>query len=171
MISRLFAGIAVLAAVAGSAVVAAPAQALQPVCPITTEGTDCGGGDGGGGGGGGGTTPSYTLQGVIQTEGFESSGQGRRVKIRGYSRLANSSNNRVDADYINVRCFAYDALGGYTTDYDSENGGALVDVHFASNFVYGIGSYRTITVNCTHEATKYGVTYNATSTLQVNIPE
>lgn len=169
MVRRALAGLAMIAALAGTGLAAAPAQAtVTPPCPIDS---DCGGGgDTGGGGGGGGTQATYVLQGVIQNEGYESSGQGRRVKIRGYSRLADSGNDRVDADYINVRCSAYDALGGYTTDYDSENNGALVDVHFASNFVYGIGGYRTITVSCTHHATKNGIVYDTTSTAQINIP-
>ncbi|UYB54003.1 hypothetical protein OCJ37_08750 [Xanthomonas sp. AM6] len=112
------------------------------------------------------------LQGVIENQGYESDngpGGGKRVKIRAYSRFANASNDRVDADYINVRCNAYDQIGnGYTTEYDSENGGALVDVHFASNFVYGI--YRTITVVCAHHAT-FGVnTYDTTSNAQFTIP-
>lgn len=122
--------------------------------------------------GSGGSTPVYVLQGVIENQGYESDngpGGGKRVKIRAYSRFANASNDRVDADYINVRCNAYDQIGnGYTTEYDSENGGALVDVHFASNFVYGI--YRTITVVCAHHAT-FGVnTYDTTSNAQFTIP-
>jgi hypothetical protein len=153
-----------------------PAHALAEVCepaPIenVTLAADTCGGDGGGGGGG--TTPTYDLQGVIQTEyyQYDSNHIGRRVHIRGYSRLADASNNRVDADYINVRCYAYDALGHSSTDYDSENNGALVDVHFDSPWVSGIGGYRTITVNCVHHATKYGVVYDTTSTTQINIPE
>ncbi|MEU3460355.1 hypothetical protein ABZ721_10400 [Streptomyces sp. NPDC006733] len=170
MARRTLAGLALAAGLVGAGLVAAPAHAtVNPPCPVDS---DCGGGDSGGtGGGGGGTPATYVLQGVIQNEGYETSGQGRRVKIRGYSRLADANNNRVDADYINVRCSAYDALGGYTTDYDSENGGALVDVHFASNFVYGYSSYRTIRVNCTHQATKNGVAYATTSTSIIDIPE
>ncbi|XQA71654.1 hypothetical protein ACM9XB_09340 [Xanthomonas sacchari] len=125
-----------------------------------------------GGGGGGGSTPVYTLQGVIQNQGYESDGRpagGKRLKIRAYSRFANANNDRVDANYINVRCNAYDQIGnGYTTDYDEEGNGALVDVHFKSNFVYGI--YRKITVVCTHHA-EYGAnTYDATSNAEIEIP-
>ncbi|MDQ7758415.1 hypothetical protein RAB70_12150 [Xanthomonas sontii] len=124
------------------------------------------------GGGGGGSTPVYTLQGVIQNQGYESDGRpagGKRLKIRAYSRFANANNDRVDANYINVRCNAYDQIGnGYTTDYDEEGNGALVDVHFKSNFVYGI--YRKITVVCTHHA-EYGAnTYDATSNAEIEIP-
>ncbi|MDQ1092893.1 hypothetical protein QE400_002306 [Xanthomonas sacchari] len=126
----------------------------------------------GGGGGGGGSTPVYTLQGVIQNQGYESDNRpagGKRLKIRAYSRFANANNDRVDARYINVRCNAYDQVGnGYTTDYDEEGNGALVDVHFTSNFVYGI--YRKITVVCTHHA-EYGAnTYDATSNAEIEIP-
>ncbi|KMM74833.1 hypothetical protein DYQ93_00170 [Xanthomonas sp. LMG 8992] len=125
-----------------------------------------------GGGGGGGSTPVYTLQGVIQNQGYESDNRpagGKRLKIRAYSRFANANNDRVDARYINVRCNAYDPYGnGYTTDYDEEGNGALVDVHFTSNFVYGI--YRKITVVCTHHA-EYGAnTYDATSNAEIEIP-
>ncbi|MET9252922.1 hypothetical protein [Streptomyces sp. NPDC003717] len=169
----LLAATALTAALAGTATMGPPAAAVDVECPIEI-GDGCGGGGDGGGGGGGGGAPSYVLQGVIQVEGYTNApnGQpGRRVEIRGYSRLANASNDRVDADYINVRCNAYD-FNGYTTDYDSENGGALVDVHFASNWVYGVGpTYRTITVSCTHHATKYGVDYDTTSTRQIVIPE
>ncbi len=151
---------------------------LCEVNPEPLKGSDpssfCGGG--GTGGGGGGTTPppppppapTYTLQGVIQNEGYESNAYGRRLRIRAYSRFANQNNNRVDADYINVRCTAFDQLGGSTTDYDSENNGALVDVHFNSNFVYG--AFRTITVSCTHNARNGAITYDSTSTTQINIP-
>ncbi|MGW6746136.1 hypothetical protein ACWGDX_36275 [Streptomyces sp. NPDC055025] len=164
-------GIALTAALAVTGMVAAPAQAIiiNPPCPIDSD--TCGGGGDGGGGGGGGTTPSYVLQGVIQQQGYDSNANGRRVNIRGYSRLADSGNDRVDADFIEVRCNAYDALGGYTTSYDSENNGALVDVHFSSNFVYGIGPYRTITVQCTHHATKNGISYDTISSTQIAIPE
>ncbi|WP_121401006.1 hypothetical protein [Micromonospora sp. M71_S20] len=118
--------------------------------------------------------PAYNLQGVIQNEGSEVHPDGylhgRRAKIRGYSRLATWGNDRVDADYINVRCFAYDALGGYRTDYDSENGGALVDVSFVSNYVTGsTPAARTITVSCTHHATKNGVTYETTSSTAIQL--
>jgi hypothetical protein len=169
VVRRSLTGIALLAALAGPGLMTTPAHALIPQCDIGDD--SCGGGDGGSTGGG--TAPAYVLQGVIQNQGYETNPYtyGRRVDIRGYSRLADASNNRVDADYINVRCYAYDALGGWTTDYDSENNGALVDVHFASNFVTGIGDYRTITVNCTHHATKNGVVYDTTSTAQINIPE
>ncbi|MBO9880294.1 MULTISPECIES: hypothetical protein [Xanthomonas] len=123
-------------------------------------------------GSGGGSTPVYTLQGVIQNQGYESDNRpagGKRLKIRAYSRFANANNDRVDANYINVRCNAYDPYGnGYTTDYDEEGNGALVDVHFTSNFVYG--AYRKITVVCTHHA-EYGAnTYDTTSNAQIDIP-
>lgn len=171
MVRGALTGIALLAALAGTGLMTTPAHALGPRCQITPE-DDCSG-DGGGGGGGGGTGPVYVLQGVIENQGYDfdpNVPHSGRVDIRGYSRLADANNQRVDADYINVRCYAYDASGGWTTDYDSENNGALVDVHFASNWVYGIGSYRTITVNCTHHATKYGVVYDTTSTAQITIP-
>lgn len=112
-------GIAVFLGLAIPGPASSPGQAIPVDCD--PENMTCPGG------GGGGTTPPpvvYNLQGVIQNEGYESYQTGRRVKIRGHSRLANASNDRVDADYINVRCYAYDALGGYTADYDSENGGA-----------------------------------------------
>lgn len=172
MVRRALTGVALLASLAGAGLMTAPAHAL-PICePSPVENVSFGDGcDGGDGGGGGGTPPTYVLQGVIQNQGYDSDPHvphGSRVNIRGYSRLADANNNRVDADYINVRCYAYDPLGGATTDYDSENNGALVDVHFSSNFVYG--SYRTITVNCTHHATKYGIVYDTTSTAQITIP-
>ncbi|GLZ42837.1 hypothetical protein [Actinokineospora sp. NBRC 105648] len=154
----------VAASVVVSLGIAIPAQAMAESPSIVT-----GVGEGGGSGGSGSLQP-FNLQGVIQNQGYQSQGYGRRVKIRGYSRLANSSNNRVDADYINVRCNAYDTLGGYTTDYDSENGGSLVDVNFASNFVYGVGDARKIRVNCTHYATKAGEVYQTTSELEIVIP-
>lgn len=117
----------------------------------------------------------YNLQGVIQDEGYESDGgigQGRRVKIRGYSRLANASNDRIDADNIYVQCFAHDAIFGHppTSEADSEDGGALVDVHFDSPWVYGVANFRVITVNCTHTARKNGINYTATSTRQITVP-
>lgn len=173
MVRRTLTGVALLAAFAGAGLMTAPAHAHAELCEITIDDNTCSGDGGGSGGGGGGTGPAYTLQGVIQNQGYETNPYtgGRRVDIRGYSRLADANNNRVDADYINVRCYAYDALGGWTTDYDSENNGALVDVHFASNFVTGIGSYRTITVNCTHYATKYGVVYQTSSTAQIDVPQ
>jgi len=131
---------------------------------------NCGGDPGGGGGGGG--SPGYTLQGVIQNEGYTTDGAppgGKRVKIRAYSRFADPNNDRVDADYINVRCNARDPYGpGYTTDYDEEGNGALVDVKFASNWV--VGEFRTITIECAHHA-RYGwLTYDTTSSLQIAIP-
>ncbi|MFE0590280.1 hypothetical protein [Micromonospora echinospora] len=149
---------------------ASPAHAFDVICPIEVGDGSCGGSGDTGGGNGGYTT--YTLQGAIENQGYETSGYGKRVKIRGYSRFADSSNNRVDADYINVRCYAYDMLGGYTTGYDAENDGALVDIKFASNYVYGVagGGYRTITVTCSHYAEKNGVQYNATSNTQIDIP-
>lgn len=147
----------------------ASAQRFEEICPIDTE---CGGdGEGGGSAGGGGTAPTYVLQGVIQNQGYETGpGGGKRVKIRGYSRFADVNNNRVDADFISVRCNAYDALGGYTTEYDDESNGALVDVHFASNFVYGVSNYRRITVVCVHNATNGVNNYSATSTAEIDIP-
>jgi len=173
MVPMLAAALAAQFAMAPTAHAASPVKPrsanLMPECPA---GEDCGGGGGDpGGGGGGGTQPTYVLQGVIQNEGYETNAQGgKRLKIRAYSRFANANNDRVDASYINVRCNAYDnnAPGSGTTDYDSENNGALVDVHFNSNFVYGV--YRTITVICLHHAT-YGVNvYDATSTAEIAIP-
>ncbi|WUH90264.1 hypothetical protein OG900_09235 [Streptomyces sp. NBC_00433] len=161
--TRVLAGIVLLAALAGTGLATAPAQAARPYCTTDPEDHPCGGGTGGGGG----TPPVYTLQGVIQHDHDENAGVGRRAVFRAYSRLADSGNNRVDADYINVRCYAYDQLGGYTTDYDSENNGALVDVTFASNSIPG--ALRTITVNCTHYAEKNGTSYNTTSTMQYSI--
>ncbi|MFI6228357.1 hypothetical protein ACIBCR_13715 [Micromonospora echinospora] len=158
-------------AISGTSLAVSPAYAFDVICPIEVGDGSCGGGSDPGGGAGGGYT-TYTLQGAIENQGYETSGYGKRVKIRGYSRFADSSNNRVDADYINVRCYAYDMLGGYTTGYDSENNGALVDIKFASNYVYGVagGGYRTITVTCSHYAEKNGVQYNATSNTQIDIP-
>jgi hypothetical protein len=116
--------------------------------------------------------PVYTLQGVIQNEGIDSDPNGvphaKRVNIRGYTRFADASNNRVDTDYINVRCYATDQLGQQTTDYDSENNGSLVDVHFASPWVYG--EFRVITVTCTHTGRRGSTDYNTTSTVQITIP-
>lgn len=161
---RLLVGFALTAALVGTALAAAPAQAtLNPPCPIDQ---DCGGETGGSTGGGGGTPQTYTLQGVIQHNKDLTDGQGRRAEFRGYSRLADADNNRVDADYINVRCYARD-FAGYTTDYDSENNGALVDVTFQSNTLYG--ALRTITVDCVHHAEKNGIVYDTTSTLQYNV--
>lgn len=170
MIVRTVMAVVLVAGLVG-AVPAAKAAPLAPSfeenCPI---GTECGGdGEGGGSSGGGGTAPTYVLQGVIQNEGYESGpAGGKRVKIRGYSRFADVNNNRVDADFISVRCNAYDALGGYTTEYDEESDGALVDVHFPSNWIYG--AYRKITVVCVHNATNGVNTYNATSTAEFTIP-
>ncbi|MFF3867730.1 hypothetical protein [Micromonospora sp. NPDC001898] len=167
-------GIALLACLAGTGAVAMPAHAWEPECPI-----DCDGGGGGGGGGGPVTPPppAYNLQGVIQLEdtGHEGSWPLRRggVKVRGYSRLATWSNNRVDANYINVRCSAT-VLSYSSDDYDSENNGALVDVSFWSPTVPVTGvpvQSRTVTVNCTHHAEKNGVNYDTTSTAQFVIPE
>ncbi|MFI0795882.1 hypothetical protein ACH4OY_24830 [Micromonospora rubida] len=165
-------GIALLACLAGAGAVAMPAHASIAECP--TE--ECGGG----GGGEGPVTPpspAYNLQGVIQLEatGHEGSWPFRSggVKVRGYSRLATWGNDRVDADYINVRCFA--TVLSYTTqEDDSENNGALVDVHFWSRIVPVSGvpvQSRTVTVNCVHHAEKYGVSYDTTSTAQFVIPE
>ncbi|MGC4808794.1 hypothetical protein [Micromonospora sp. DT233] len=167
--------IALLACLASAGTVAGPAHAWDVECPAG----ECGGGDGGGGGGGGTTPPSpaYNLQGVIQKddEGHDGAWPYRTggIKVRGYSRLATWGNDRVDADYINVRCYA-NVLGYSTTDYDSENGGALVDVHFWSPIVPTSGvpaPSRTVTVNCVHHAVKYGVNYDATSTAQFVIGE
>ncbi|MDC8012564.1 hypothetical protein [Tahibacter soli] len=120
-------------------------------------------------GGGGGTPPTYTLQGVIQHEGNESdSGGGVHARIRGYSRLANQNNDRVDADYIEVRCYAYGPTAT-TMDYDSETNGALVDVHFYSSAHPPIGGSGIVNVQCTHHAEKNGVTYDATSATQIAI--
>ncbi|HYN93939.1 MAG TPA: hypothetical protein VES42_08835 [Pilimelia sp.] len=116
------------------------------------------------------TAATYTLQGVIQNEGYQNQYPGARVKIRGYSRFANASNQKVDADRITVHCYAHDALGGYTDEYDIDNDGGLVDVNFASNWVFGYGVYRIITVNCFHHATNNGVTYDTNSSVQIAIP-
>lgn len=173
MIVRMAMAAVAVAGLFGAAPAArAAGQSFEVICPIeVSDGSgECGGGDGGGTGGGG-VSPTYVLQGVIQNQGYETGpGGGKRVKIRGYSRLANMSNDRVDADFISVRCNAYDNLGGYTTDYDEESNGALVDVHFASNFVYGMSTYRRITVVCVHNATKGVNTYSSTSTAEIDIP-
>lgn len=124
---------------------------------------------GGGGGGGGTPAATYTLQGVIQHQGYEySSGGFRHAKIRGYSRFANQNNDRVDADYIEVRCYAYGPTGT-TMDYDSETDGALVDVHFYSSGYPAIGGSGIVNVQCTHHAEFRGVTYDATSSSQIAI--
>ncbi|MFJ6199022.1 hypothetical protein [Micromonospora sp. NPDC092111] len=167
-------GIALLACLAGTGAVAMPAYASEPDCSLNCDG----------GGGGGDPVPpppppppAYNLQGVIQLEGTGHEGTWplRRggIKVRGYSRLATWGNDRVDANYINVRCSAT-VLGYSTNDYDSENNGALVDVTFWSPIVPVTGvpvPSRTVTVNCTHYAEKNGVNYNATSTAQFVIPE
>ncbi|AGL16578.1 hypothetical protein [Actinoplanes sp. N902-109] len=172
---------ALVAGLGATGLAAAPAQAF-PVCPdmpVETDATidDCGQ-PGGGGGGGGGTAPVYTLQGVINLE--KSANEGTwpyrtgGVKVRGYSRLANAGNDRVDADYINVRCTAASPLGYTTTDYDSENNGALVDVTFWSPIIPTSGvpaAIRTITVTCVHHADKNGVAYDTTSSAAYVIPE
>lgn len=169
----LVAGLAGLLLIAQTANAAVQCQAIPGGEP--KQSAFCGEEPGGGGGGGGGGTipppPTYTLQGVIQNQGYEyQPGPARfgRVRIRGYSRFANANNDRVDADYMEVRCFAYDPNSNYTTDFDSESNGALVDVHFSSPFVPG-GSIG-IRVNCTHYATFRGVTYNSTSTAQIFVP-
>ncbi|WP_410638450.1 hypothetical protein [Amycolatopsis sp. lyj-346] len=123
-----------------------------------------------GGGSGGGTTAAYVLQGVIQTEGTESDGTSRRVKLRGYSRFATPGNDRRDADYINVRCTATAQTGAVTGDYDSENGGALVDVHFETPWIPNGAMLRTVHVACTHYATKTGVVYETTSATDIAVP-
>ncbi|WP_217809736.1 hypothetical protein [Micromonospora sp. NBS 11-29] len=173
--------VALASGLAASAMAVTPAQAIpvEPPCPIGDDG--CGGGSEPpppGGGGGTPPAPAYTLQGVIDLEkyGHEGSWPYRvgGVKVRAYSRFANAGNNRVDADYINVRCYANDAYGHSTTDYDSENGGALVDVTFWSpvNPVTGVlPQFRTITVTCAHHATNNGVNYDTTSTRQFVVPE
>ncbi|WP_027343278.1 hypothetical protein [Hamadaea tsunoensis] len=151
---------------------ATPALASEPDCPLD----GCGGGElppppGGGGG------PTYVLQGVIQKidEAHEGAWPSRlgTIQIRGYSRLANANNDRIDADYINVRCYA-NVLAYSTTDYDSENNGALVDVHFWSPKVPTSGvpaASRTVTVTCSHHAEKNGVSYDTTSSAQFVIAE
>lgn len=171
------AAVALMLGLGAVAMAAAPAQALPPRC---WELDDCIELPPPGGGGGGGTppAPAYTLQGVIELEKYGHEGnwpyRTGGVKVRGYSRFANASNNRVDADYINVRCYANTLTGYSTTDYDSENNGALVDVHFWSPTIPVTGvspEFRTITINCVHHATKNGVNYNTTSTRQFVIPE
>lgn len=138
------------------------AEGEQDSCDSTPPG-------GGGGGSGGGTQATYTLQGVIQHQGNDrDSGGGVHAKIRGYSRFANQNNNRVDADYIEVRCYAYGPTGT-TMDYDSETNGALVDVHFYSSGYPPVGGSGIVNVQCTHYAEHNGVTYNATSTAQIAI--
>ncbi|KDN22101.1 hypothetical protein DV20_12015 [Amycolatopsis rifamycinica] len=123
-----------------------------------------------GGGSGGGTTAAYVLQGVIQTEGTESDGTARRMKLRGYSRFATPGNDRRDADYINVQCTATAQTGAVTGEYDSENGGALVDVHFGSPWIPNGAFLRSVHVACTHYATKSGVVYETTSAADITIP-
>ena len=116
-------------------------------------------------GGGGGTPPTYTLQGVIQDQGNERNSNGWLfAHIRGYSRLADANNDRVDADYISVACNTYGP--GTSSDSDDEHNGALVDVHFYSAGVPR-GGVNTVTVQCTHHAEKNGVSYNTTSTTQI----
>jgi hypothetical protein len=120
-------------------------------------------------GGGGGNPPRYVLQGEIQNQGYEDgSNRSKFLKIRAYSRFADQNNDRVDADYINVRCTAFGVVGG-ASDYDSENGGALVDVHF------GVGPIAPgmigvpVTVQCTHHATYGTTTYDTTSTSTIYV--
>lgn len=143
---------------------------LQLPCTIGADGEQnfCNG-DPGGGGGGGGTQATYTLQGVIQHQGNDrDSGGGMHAKIRGYSRFADQNNNRVDADYIEVRCTAYGPTGT-TTDYDDETNGALVDVHFYSSGYPPVGGSGIVNVQCTHHAEHNGLSYDATSTTQIFI--
>ena len=172
-------GVALLACFAATGAVAMPAHASEPDCSLNCDG---GGGGGTGDPGDPGTppppsSPAYNLQGVIQLEsvGHEGAWPFRvgGIKVRGYSRLATWSNDRVDANYINVRCSAA-VLSYSTNDYDSENNGALVDVTFWSPTVPVSGvpaQSRTVTVNCTHHAEKNGVNYDTTSTAQFVIPE
>lgn len=157
-----------LAAVLIACVSGSAAATICEIQPIGEEGGEtCG--EPGGGGGTGGAPTVYTLQGVIQHQGYENdSGGGRHAKIRAYSRFANPNNDRVDADYINVRCYAYGPTGT-TTDYDSENGGALVDVHFYSSAYPAIGGSGFVNVQCTHHAEFNGVSYDTTSSQQINI--
>ncbi|MFI9638842.1 hypothetical protein ACIG87_02065 [Micromonospora sp. NPDC051925] len=171
-------GIALLACLAGTGAVAMPAHASEPDCSLNCDGGGSGGDPGPGNPGTPPpTSPAYNLQGVIQLEsvGHEGTWPLRvgGIKVRGYSRLATWSNDRVDANYINVRCSAT-VLSYATNDYDSENNGALVDVTFWSPIVPVGGvpaQSRTVTVNCTHHAEKNGVNYDATSTAQFVIPE
>jgi hypothetical protein len=155
--------------VAALATAPTPAHA-QFVQECTIDNPDsCNNNPGGGGGGGGTPAATYTLQGVIQHQGYDySSGGMRHAKIRGYSRFANQNNDRVDADYIEVRCTAYGPTGN-TMDYDSETDGALVDVHFYSSGYPAIGGSGIVNVQCTHHAEHNGVTYDATSNAQIAI--
>ncbi|HJU40967.1 MAG TPA: hypothetical protein VJ724_15450 [Tahibacter sp.] len=159
-----------VASLAGSLAVAPRPAYAQFVEPCTIDNPDsCNFPPPGDGGGGGTTGPTYTLQGVIQHQGYDySSGGFRHAKIRGYSRFANQYNDRVDADYIEVRCYAYGPTGN-TMDYDSETDGALVDVTFYSSGYPAIGGSGIVNVQCTHYAENDGVVYNATSTAQIAI--
>ncbi|WP_432906949.1 hypothetical protein ACQP1S_14220 [Micromonospora matsumotoense] len=168
--------ITLLSCIAGAGAVAIPAYASEPECSLNCDG----------GGSGGDPVPptptsppgpAYNLQGVIQLESVGHEGNWPLrvggIKVRGYSRLATWGNDRVDANYINVRCSAT-ALAYVTNDYDSENNGALVDVTFWSPTVPVTGvpvQSRTVTVRCTHHAEKNGVNYDAISTAQFVIPE
>lgn len=167
----------VLAASLAASLATAPSTAhaqYQNIEPCTVDNPEsCNqqppGTGGTGGGGGTPTGPTYTLQGVIQHQGYDySSGGFRHAKIRGYSRFANQNNDRVDADYIEVRCYAYGPTGN-TMDYDSETNGALVDVHFYSSGHPPIGGSGIVNVQCTHYAEFNGVIYNATSSSQIFI--
>lgn len=159
--------VAGLAASLATAPRSAHAQFQEP-CTIDNP-DSCNSNPPGGGSGGGTTGPTYTLQGVIQHEGYEySSGGFRHAKIRGYSRFANQNNDRVDADYIEVRCYAYGPTGT-TMDYDSETDGALVDVHFYSSGYPAIGGSGIVNVQCSHHVEHNGVTYDATSASQIFI--
>ncbi|MDC8012747.1 hypothetical protein [Tahibacter soli] len=159
--------VAALAAALATAPRPAHAQFQEP-CTIDNP-DSCNFPPPGGGGGGTPTGPTYTLQGVIQHQGYEySSGGFRHAKIRGYSRFANQNNDRVDADYIEVRCYAYGPTGN-TMDYDDETNGALVDVHFYSSGYPAIGGSGIVNVQCTHYAENNGVVYNATSSAQIAI--
>lgn len=165
---------AILVASLAASLAAAPAfvhAQFQLPCTLNADGsTDSCDNEPPGGGGGGGTQATYTLQGVIQHQGNDrDSGGGMHAKIRGYSRFADQNNNRVDADYIEVRCTAYGPTGN-TTDYDSETNGALVDVHFYSSGYPPVGGSGIVNVQCSHHAEHNGVTYDATSTTQIAIP-
>ncbi|OLZ44140.1 hypothetical protein BS329_37565 [Amycolatopsis coloradensis] len=162
---RIFTALAVAALSLGSI---APAQADPIQLPGISEPNPEEPGTGGGSGGS--TTAAYILQGVIQNEGLQSDGTGKRVKIRGYSRFATPGNDRRDADYINVRCTATGPGGSTTGDYDSENDGALIDVHFETPWIPNGAVLRTVHVACSHYATKNGVVYETASATDIAVP-
>ncbi|WP_414941254.1 hypothetical protein [Amycolatopsis sp. cmx-11-51] len=163
--TRVFTALAVAALSLGAI---APAQADPIQLPGISEPNPED--PGAGGGSGGSTTAAYVLQGVIQKEGLQSDGISKRVKIRGYSRFATPGNDRRDADYINVRCTATGPGGSETGKYDSENGGALVDVDFETPWIPNGAVLRTVHVACTHYATKAGVVYENTSATDITVP-